>query len=130
MILESPFKLMKVWWSIAINIFKGCYHIKSFASDKYFLKANNRGNKIFPIDDRLCDLYIKSILNRRSKFSPKIIETLFFFIYREMIFQLIKIISELHYVLVWLLARIRISLLVFDLKIKVIIKNILKIRYI
>jgi hypothetical protein len=47
-----------------------------------------------------------------------------------MIFQLIKIISELHYVLVRLLARIRISLLVFDLKIKVIIKNILKIRYI
>jgi hypothetical protein len=47
-----------------------------------------------------------------------------------MIFQLIKVIGELHYVLIKLLTRIRISLLIFGLKIEIIIENILKIRYI
>jgi hypothetical protein len=47
-----------------------------------------------------------------------------------MIFQLIKIIGELNYALIKSLARIRISLLIFGLKIEIIIKNILKIRYI
>jgi hypothetical protein len=47
-----------------------------------------------------------------------------------MIFQLIKIISELYYALARSLTRIRISLLIFDLKIENIIENILKIRYI
>jgi hypothetical protein len=55
---------------------------------------------------------------------------LFFYIYRKMIFQLIKIISELYYVLVKSLAHIRISLLIFDLKIEIAIENILEIRYI
>jgi hypothetical protein len=85
-ILESLSELMEVWWPIAINIFRRCYHIKFFVSDEYFLKTNNRGNKIFPIDDRFCDLHIKNILNRRSELNPKIIETLFFCIYREIIF--------------------------------------------
>jgi hypothetical protein len=130
MILKSLSKLIKVWWPVAINISRGYCHIKSLASDKYFLKTNNRENKIFPINNRLCDLYIKSILNRRSKFNPKIIKMLFFYIYRKVIFQLIKIISEFHYILIRPLARIRISLLLFDLIIEVIIENILKIRYI
>jgi hypothetical protein len=47
-----------------------------------------------------------------------------------MIFQLIKIISEFHYILIRPLTRIRISLLIFGLKIEIIIENILKIRYI
>jgi hypothetical protein len=47
-----------------------------------------------------------------------------------MIFQLIKIINEFHYILIESLTRIRISLLIFDLKIEIIIKNILKIRHI
>jgi hypothetical protein len=58
------------------------------------------------------------------------IRTLLFYIYREIIFQIIKIISELHYILIKSLARIRISLLIFGLKIKIIIKNILEIRHI
>jgi hypothetical protein len=85
---------------------------------------------MFPINDRFCDLYIKSILNRRSEFNSKIIRALFFYIYREMIFQLIKIISEFYYVLIRSLARIRIFLLIFDLKIEIIIEDILKNRYI
>jgi hypothetical protein len=55
---------------------------------------------------------------------------LFFYIYRKIIFQLIKIISEFYYILVRSLARIRIPLLTFDLKIEIIIEDILKIRYI
>jgi hypothetical protein len=47
-----------------------------------------------------------------------------------MIFQLIKIINEFYYVLIKSLARIRISLLIFDLKIEITIEDILKIRYI
>jgi hypothetical protein len=47
-----------------------------------------------------------------------------------MIFQLIKIIGEFYYVLIRSLARIRIFLLIFDLKIEIIIEDILKIRYI
>jgi hypothetical protein len=47
-----------------------------------------------------------------------------------MIFRLIKIISEFYYILVKSLARIRISLLIFDLKIEVIIEAILEIRHI
>jgi hypothetical protein len=73
-----------------------------------YSRNNNRENKIFPINDRFCDLYIKSILNRYSEFSPKIIEVLFFDINRKMIFQLIKIIDEFYYVLIKSLARIRI----------------------
>jgi hypothetical protein len=91
---------------------------------------NNRKDKIFSINNRFYDLYIKNILNRRSKFNSKIIKTLFFYIYREMIFQLIKIIIEFYYILARPLARIRISLLVFDLKIKIAIKDILEIRHI
>jgi hypothetical protein len=49
---------------------------------------------------------------------------------REIIFQLIKIIGEFYYILIRSLARIRISLLIFDLKIEITIKDILKIRYI
>jgi hypothetical protein len=45
-----------------------------------------------------------------------------------MIFQMIKIISELHYTLIRSLARIRISLLIFGLKIEIAIEDILKIR--
>jgi hypothetical protein len=60
-ILESPSELMEIWWLIAINIFRRCCHIKFLVSDVYFLKANSRGNEIFPIDDRFCDLYIKNI---------------------------------------------------------------------
>jgi hypothetical protein len=85
---------------------------------------------MFPINNRLYDLYIKNILNRRSKFNPKIIRTLFFYIYRKMIFQLIKIIGELHHILIKSLARIRIPLLIFDLKIEITIEDILEIRYI
>jgi hypothetical protein len=59
-----------------------------------------------------------------------VIKTLFFYIYRKIIFQLIEIIDEFYYVLIKLLARIRISLLIFDLKIEIAIKNILKICYI
>jgi hypothetical protein len=129
-ILESPSKLIEIWWPIIINISKRCCHFKFLVSNKYFFKANNCGNKIFPIDNRFCDLYIKNILNRRSKFSSKIIKALFFCIYRKMIFQLIKIISELYHVLIKPLARIRISLLIFHLKIEITIENILKIRYI
>jgi hypothetical protein len=55
---------------------------------------------------------------------------LFFCIYRKVIFQLIKIIGEFYYVLARPLARIRIFLLVFDLKIEIVIEDILKIRYI
>jgi hypothetical protein len=47
-----------------------------------------------------------------------------------MIFQLIEIISEFYYVLIRSFARIGISLLIFDLKIKITIENILEIRYI
>jgi hypothetical protein len=42
----------------------------------------------------------------------------------------IKIIGEFYYILIRSLTRIRISLLIFDLKIEIIIKDILKIRYI
>jgi hypothetical protein len=85
---------------------------------------------MFPINNRFCDLYTKSILNRRSKFNPKIIILLFFCIYREINFQLIKIICELYHALIRPLTRIRISLLVFGLKIEIIIENILEIRHI
>jgi hypothetical protein len=128
--MKSLSELIKIWWPVTINIFKRCYYFESLASNKYFLKANNRKNKIFPIDNRFCDIYTKNILNRRSEFSPKIIETLFFYIYRKVIFQLIKIISEFYYVLIRSLARVRISLLIFDLKIEIVIENILKIRHI
>jgi hypothetical protein len=47
-----------------------------------------------------------------------------------MIFQLIKIIGEFYHVLIKSLTRIRISLLVFGLKIEIIIEDILEIRYI
>jgi hypothetical protein len=130
MILESFFELMEVWWSVAISIFKGYCYIKSLVPDEYFFKASNRGDKMFSIDNRFCDLYVKNILNRRSEFSPKIIETLFFCIYRKVIFQLIKIIGEFYYVLIKPLARIRISLLIFGLKFEIVIENILKIRHI
>jgi hypothetical protein len=129
-ILKSLFELMEVWWSVAISISRKCCYIKFLAFGEYFLKANNRGNKIFPINNRFCDLYIKNILDRRSELSSKIIEILFFCIYREVIFQLIKIIGEFYHVLIRPLARIRIFLLVFDLKIEVVIENILKIRHI
>jgi hypothetical protein len=112
-----------------MDILRCCY-FESRALGKYFLKTNNRGNEIFPINNRFCDLYIKNILNRRSKFNPKIVKTLFFYIYRKVIFQLIKIIGEFYYVLVRPLARIRMFLLIFGLKIEIIIKNILKVRYI
>jgi hypothetical protein len=78
----------------------------------------------------LCDLYIKNILDRRSKFNLKMIGTLFFYICREIIFQLIKVIGEFYYILIKSLARIRIPLLILSLKIEIIIENILKIRYI
>jgi hypothetical protein len=130
MILKLSSKLMKVWWSVAINIFKEYCYFKFLAPDKYFLKINNRGNKIFPINNRFYDLYIKNILNRYSELNPKIIKILFFNTNREMIFQLIKIIGEFHYILIKPLTRIRISLLIFDLKIKITIENILEIRHI
>jgi hypothetical protein len=57
-------------------------------------------------------------------------KALFFYVYREIFFQLIKIIDEFYYVLIKLLTRIRIFLLIFDLKIEIAIENILKIRYI
>jgi hypothetical protein len=129
-VLESLFKLMEVWWFIIINILKGCYHFESFASDKYFFKTSNCGDKIFSINNRFCDLHAKNILNRYSEFNSKIIRTLFFYVYREIIFQLIKVIGEFHYILIKPLARIRISLLIFDLKIEIIIEDILEIRYI
>jgi hypothetical protein len=47
-----------------------------------------------------------------------------------MIFQLIKIIDEFHYVLIKSLACVRISLLIFRLEIKITVENILKICYI
>jgi hypothetical protein len=47
-----------------------------------------------------------------------------------MIFQLIKIICELYYVLVKSLARIPIFLLIFGLKIEIAIEDILEIRHI
>jgi hypothetical protein len=128
--MKSPSELIEVWWSVAINVPKKCCHFESFVFGEYFLKANNRENKIFPINDRFCDLYIKNILIRYSEFNPIIIRALFFDISREMIFQLIKIIGELHYVLIKSLARIRIPLLIFDLKIKIVIEDILEIRYI
>jgi hypothetical protein len=120
--MKSPSELMKVWWPIAINILKRYCYFEFFIFNKYFLKANSRGNKIFPINNRFCDLYIKSILNRCSEFNSKIIKTLFFNINWEMIFQLIKIIGEFYYILIRPLARIRISLLIFDLKIEIILK--------
>jgi hypothetical protein len=43
---------------------------------------------------------------------------------------LIKVIGEIYYILIRLLARISIFLLIFGLKIEVAIENILKIRYI
>jgi hypothetical protein len=128
--MKSFFELIKIWWSIIINIFKRYCYFEFFASDKYFLKTNNRKNKIFLINNRFCNLYIKNILNRYSEFNPKIIKTLFFNINREIIFQLIKIISEFYYVLIKSLARIRIFLLIFDLKIEIIIEDILEIRHI
>jgi hypothetical protein len=106
-IMKSPFKLIEVWWFVTINIFKECSYFEFLASDKYFFKTNSRINKIFPINNRFYDLYAKNILNRRSEFNSKIIKMLFFYIYRE-----------------------GISLLIFDLKIKIIIENILEIRYI
>jgi hypothetical protein len=78
MTLESLSELMKIWWLIAINIFRGCCHFESLAFDEYFFKTNNRENKIFPINDRFCDLHIKNILNRPLEFSSKIIKSLFF----------------------------------------------------
>jgi hypothetical protein len=130
MIMKSSFELIEIWWPIIINIFRRCYYFEFLASDKYFLKTNNRKNKIFPIDNRFCDLYTKNILNRRSKFNSKIIKALFFYIYRKIIFQLIKIIGEFYHALIKSLTRIRISLLIFGLKIEIAIENILKIRYI
>jgi hypothetical protein len=128
--MKSLFGLIEVWWPIIINIFREYYYFKFFASDENFLKTNNRENEIFSINNRFCDLHIKKILNRYSELNPKIIKTLFFDINGEMIFQLIKIIGELYYILIKLLARIRISLLIFDLKIKIIIEDILEIRHI
>jgi hypothetical protein len=121
--MKSPFELMERWWPAAIDIFKKYCCFEFLVPDEYFFKASSCGNKIFPISDRFCDLYIKSILNRRSKLNPKIIETLFFYIYRKVSFQLIDIIDEFYYVLIRPLARIRISLLIFGLKIEIIIKN-------
>jgi hypothetical protein len=46
------------------------------------------------------------------------------------IFQLIKIISEFYHALIKSLTRIRIPLLIFDLKIEIAIKNILEVRHI
>jgi hypothetical protein len=43
---------------------------------------------------------------------------------------LIKVIGEFYYILIKSLTRIRILLLIFDLKIESVIKNILKFRYI
>jgi hypothetical protein len=130
MIMKSPSGLIKIWWPIIIGIPRRWCYFEFFVSDKYFLKANSREDKIFLINNQFCDLYIKNILDRYSEFNSKIVETLFFGISREVIFQLIKIIGEFYYILVKSLARIHISLLIFDLKIEIIIENILEIRYI
>jgi hypothetical protein len=120
--MKSPSELMKVWWPIAINILKRYCYFEFFIFNKYFLKANSRGNKIFPINNRFCDLYIKRILHRCSEFKTNIIKTQYYNRTCAMNFQLIKIIGEFYYILIRPLARIRISLLIFDLKIEIILK--------
>jgi hypothetical protein len=79
-IIKSLSELMEIWWSVIISIFRRYCYFEFFAFNKYFLKASSRGDKIFTIDNRFCDLYIKNNLNRRSKFNPKIMKMLFFFI--------------------------------------------------
>jgi hypothetical protein len=129
-ILESPFGLMEIWWFIIISILKECCHFEFLVSGEYFFKANSCGNKIFPINNRFCDLHIKNILNWRSEVNSKIIKALFFYTCRKIIFQLIKIINELYHALIRPLARIHMFLLIFGLKIEITIENILKIRHI